>query len=63
MKPLLILAVGAILGYFYGFDDARTHEQPVHRRVAEQIANRAGGSSRDRVSNDIDTKMKRADRQ
>jgi hypothetical protein len=57
MKPLLILAVGAILGYLYGFDDAKKHTHPLQLRVAEQIFNKAGGSSRGRVSGDIDARM------
>ena len=63
MKPVLLLAVGALAGYFYGFDDARKHDQPLQRRVAEQIYNRAGGSSRERVSGDIDGRVQRAERQ
>ena len=63
MKPLLLLVVGATAGYFFGFDDARKHEQPLQRRVAEQIYNRAGGASRERVSGDIDARAERAVRQ
>ena len=61
MKPLLILAVGLIAGYIFGFEDAQTHKEPLQRRIAQQVASRAGGSSRELVSGDIDAQMKRAE--
>ena len=62
MKPLLILAVGLIAGYFYGFDDAQSHKVPLQRRIAAQVASRAGGASRELVSGDVDAQMQSAER-
>ena len=62
MKVIFLLAIGIVVGYLYGFNDAQIYKQPVQRRVAEQIFNRAGGASRERVSGDIDARMQRAER-
>ncbi len=62
MRNIFILLVGLASGYLYGFRDARTHSEPLQRRVAERMVKRAGGASRDRVSNDMDAKMQRAER-
>jgi hypothetical protein len=53
MKKLIALFIaGIVVGYFYGFADAKTHRYNVVRRVVATV----GGSNRDRVSNDIDAK-------
>ena len=53
MKKLIALFIaGIVVGYFYGFADAKTHRHNVVRRVVATV----GGSNRDRVSNDIDAK-------
>jgi hypothetical protein len=59
MKFIFLLAVGLVAGYLFGFNDAQHHTEPLQRRVAGQIASRAGGASRDRVGNNIDAKMDR----
>jgi hypothetical protein len=52
-KFLFALVVGISIGYFYGFDDAKKHEENVVSRVVDQV----GGSNRDRYRNDIDKQM------
>jgi len=61
MRTLFLLAVGLAAGYVYGFRDAQTHDEPLQRRVAERLVNRAGGASRDRVRSDVDAQMVRAE--
>jgi hypothetical protein len=54
MKRLIALFIaGIVVGYFYGFADAKTHRDNVVRRVVATV----GGSNRDRVSGDVDAKM------
>jgi hypothetical protein len=49
-----ILCVGITIGYLYGFKDAKRHDQTVFNRWVDKI----GGVSRDRVSQDLDTKYR-----
>lgn len=49
-RVLLLLAVGAAVGYVYGFRDARAHD----RNVVERILDRAGGSARGKYNPDVD---------
>ena len=58
LRILLILAIGVVLGYGYGFRDAQTHEKMVATRVMERL----GGDARDYSSNDIDGQMNRLER-
>lgn len=58
MKYILILAVGAALGYGYGFADAQVHKKNVVTRMVERV----GGSNRDEFRNDIDGRMEKAAR-
>ena len=62
MRTLLIVAVALVGGYWYGFRDARTHEMPLYRRAVTEIAEKAGGASRSRVSNDLDARARSVDR-
>jgi hypothetical protein len=57
-RVLLILAVGIAIGYFIGFGDGQTNEKNVVVRTIE----RAGGTARDRVGNDIDAKYDKVGR-
>lgn len=52
-KYVFLLVVGITIGYFYGFDDAKRHDDNVVTRVVERV----GGSNRGKYSNDIDRKM------
>lgn len=56
-KLLLMLAIGIAIGYNYGWNDAQVNTQIVYGRLVDQI----GGSNRDLVSNDVDSRMARAD--
>jgi hypothetical protein len=59
MKKLVVLFIAGItVGYFYGFQDAKSHRDNVVRRVVSSV----GGSNRDKLSNDLDAKMERAER-
>lgn len=59
MKKLVVLFIAGItIGYFYGFQDAKSHRDNVVRRVVGTV----GGSNRDKLSNDMDAKMERAER-
>jgi hypothetical protein len=52
-KFLFALVVGISIGYFYGFDDAKKHEENVVTRVVDRV----GGSSRGKYNNDVDKQM------
>lgn len=53
MKKLIALFIaGIVVGYFYGFADAKAHRDNVVRRVVATV----GGSNRARLSNDVDAK-------
>ena len=58
LRIFLILAIGAAIGYGYGFRDAQKHEQTVVSRVLERL----GGNARQYSSNDVDAQMQRAER-
>lgn len=53
-KLLLVLLLGLVLGYAYGFRDAKTHE----RNIAARMIDRAGGSNRDNFNNDMDRRTR-----
>ena len=54
----MILLVGATVGYFYGFDDAKQNE----RHIVTRTVTRVGDWRRDELTNDIDTRMERIER-
>jgi hypothetical protein len=59
MKKLVVLFVaGIVIGYFYGFRDAKSHRDNVVRRVVSTV----GGSNRSKLSNDVDAKVEAAER-
>jgi hypothetical protein len=59
MKKLVVLFVaGIVVGYFYGFQDAKSHRDNVVRRVVATV----GGSNRSKLSNDVDAKVEAAER-
>jgi hypothetical protein len=59
MKSLLFcLLLGIVIGYFYGFHDAKTHRKNVVSRVVAKV----GGSNRNNYRNDIDRRMEGLDR-
>ena len=58
MKYIFILAIGAAIGYGYGFADAQVHKKNLATRMVERV----GGSNRDEFRNDIDERMEKAGR-
>jgi hypothetical protein len=62
IKTLLLLAVAATGGYYYGFHDAQKHSVPVLNRVVSGAVGRTGGSNRKNMSNDVDAQMRSAER-
>jgi hypothetical protein len=52
-KYLFILAIGVSIGYGYGWKDAQKNE----KNVAERVIDRIGGETRERLGNDVDTRM------
>jgi hypothetical protein len=52
-KFVFVLVVGISIGYFYGFDDAKKHDENVVTRVVAQV----GGNSRGKYHHDIDKQM------
>jgi hypothetical protein len=56
-KLLFILAIGVALGYGYGWKDAQLNEKAIYERLVDQI----GGSNRDLLSNDIDSRVARSE--
>lgn len=57
-KLVLLFIVGIVVGYFYGFQDAKAHRDNVVRRVVATV----GGSNRGKLSNDVDAKVEAAER-
>lgn len=53
-----LFLLGIVVGYFYGFTDAKSHRDNVVRRVVSTV----GGSNRSKLSNDIDAKVEAAER-
>ena len=52
-KFAFALVVGISIGYFYGFDDAKKHDENVVTRVVDSV----GGSNRDKYRTDVDKQM------
>ena len=52
-KFLFALVIGIAIGYFYGFGDAKKHDENVVTRVVAQV----GGNNRGKYNNDIDKRM------
>ena len=53
MKFVIALVVGISIGYFYGFDDAKKHDD----NVVTRVVGRVGGNSRGKYNNDVDKQM------
>ena len=52
-KLILILALGVVIGYHYGWSDAQENDKP----VAERMLDRVGGKTREAMGNDVDAKF------
>ena len=55
VKTLLILAVGVVIGYSYGYKDAKHHD----RTVYERLIDRAGAAARGKY--DSNSQQQQAD--
>ena len=51
-KMIVVLVLGLAVGYSYGFNDAKKHDRTVFARAVGKV----GGSSRDKVKNDLDAR-------
>jgi hypothetical protein len=58
LRLLIVLVVGLVIGYSFGFKDAKTH----NKNIAVRMLDRAGGSTRDKVGSDVDKKMEQLER-
>ena len=58
LKFIIVLIIGLVIGYTYGFQDAKKHD----RNVAARMLDRAGGSTRDKVRTDVDSKLEQLEK-
>lgn len=56
-KFLIALVVGISIGYFYGFDDAKKHDENVVNRVVAQV-----GKKGENYRTDVDKQMEAAEK-
>ena len=56
-RTLLLLALGVLLGYQLGFNDARRHDRPVYDRALDRV----GSGVKGKYSNDVDGEAAQAD--
>ena len=56
-KFAVVLVVGIAIGYFYGFDDAKKHDENVVERVVERVGTTGG-----KYQTDVDKQMEAAER-
>jgi len=48
-KLIVVLLLGLVVGYSYGFRDAQKHDRTIFARSVDRI----GGSARDKVRSDV----------
>jgi hypothetical protein len=58
MKFVIVLVIGIAIGYFYGFDDSKKHDDNILTRTVHGV----GGSNRGRYNNDVDKQMDRLEK-
>ena len=56
-KFIVVLVIGIAIGYFYGFDDAKRHDENVVERVVERV-----GTTGSKYQTDVDKQMDAAER-
>jgi hypothetical protein len=56
-KFAIVLVVGISIGYFYGFDDAKKHDENVVTRVVAQV-----GKKGENYRTDVDKQMEAAEK-
>jgi hypothetical protein len=57
MRYLVLLALGLGVGYGLGFQDAKQNDQNIVARIVGMV----GGSTRDKLHNDVDGQMDKVD--
>ena len=58
LKFIFALIVGISIGYFYGFDDAKKHDENVVSRVVDRVGMGTGSKYR----TDVDKQMEAAEK-
>ena len=61
LRFLLVLLLGAALGYAYGFHDAQLHDKSIAGRAVDRVAG-FGGQAREYSGSNADAVMRRAER-
>jgi len=56
-KFIAVLVIGIAIGYFYGFDDAKRHDENVVARAVDRV-----GVTGSKSSTDVDKQMEAAER-
>jgi hypothetical protein len=56
-KFVAALVIGIAIGYFYGFDDAKKHDENVVTRVVDRV-----GTTGSKYQTDVDKQMDAAER-
>jgi hypothetical protein len=56
-KFVIVLVLGIAIGYFYGFDDAKKHDENVLERVVERV-----GTTGSKYQTNVDKQMEAAER-
>ncbi len=57
-KLILVLALGVVIGYHYGWSDAQVNDKPIAERMLDQV----GGKTRAAMGNDVDKKFGQLDK-
>lgn len=58
MRYVIMLIVGLVVGYSYGFKDAKKNDE----NIATRIVGKVGGSSREKVKSSADKTLEEAER-
>ena len=56
-KFVVVLVIGIAIGYFYGFDDAKKHDENVVERVVDRV-----GATGSKYQTDVDKQMDAAEK-
>lgn len=58
VRAVVLIALGVVVGYTYGYKDARRHD----KSVVERVLDRAGGSARGKYDPNLDRQLDQAER-
>lgn len=58
MRYFIMLVVGLVVGYSYGFKDSKIHDE----NIAVRMIGKVGGSSRDKVRSNADKTLEEAEK-